>query len=102
MTKEEELTNMISALVLFEANMVDSPNEWWVDTGVTRHVYGERNIFSTYVPVNGRNLIMRNFATSRVVEIGKVVLKMTSEKLILCPASIWAKSLQCFPVNLLA
>ncbi|RVW65281.1 Retrovirus-related Pol polyprotein from transposon TNT 1-94 [Vitis vinifera] len=71
---------MISALVLFEANMVDSPNEWWVDTGVTRHVYGERNIFSTYVPVNGRNLIMRNFATSRVVEIGKVVLKMTSEK----------------------
>ena len=57
-TKEEELTNMISALVLFEANMVDSPNEWWVDTGATRHVCGERNVFSTYVPVNGRNLIM--------------------------------------------
>ena len=32
------------------------------------------------VPINGRNLIMGNSATSRVVEIGKVVLKMTSGK----------------------
>ena len=56
--EEEELANMLSALVLFEANMVDYPNEWWVDTSATRHVCGERNVFSTYVPVNGRNLIM--------------------------------------------
>ena len=54
-TEEEELANMLSALVLFEANMVDNPNEWWVDTSATRHVCGERNMFSTYVPVNGRN-----------------------------------------------
>ena len=79
-TEEEELANMLSALVLFEANMVDNPNEWWVDTSATRHVCGERNMFSTYVPVNGRNLIMGNFATSRVVRIGKVVLKITSRK----------------------
>ncbi|RVX01373.1 Retrovirus-related Pol polyprotein from transposon TNT 1-94 [Vitis vinifera] len=79
-TEEEELANMLSALVLFEANMVDNPNEWWVDTSATRHVCGERNMFSTYVPVNGRNLIMGNFATSRVVGIGKVVLKITSRK----------------------
>ncbi|KAL6335103.1 hypothetical protein AAG906_026483 [Vitis piasezkii] len=51
--EEEELANMFSTLVLFEANMV---------------------------PVNGRNLIMGNSATSRVVRIGKVVLKMTSGK----------------------
>ena len=56
--EEEELENMFSTLVLFEANMLDNPNEWWVDTGATRHVCGERNVFSTYVPVNGRNLIM--------------------------------------------
>ena len=33
-----------------------------------------------YVPVNGRNLIMGNSTTSRVMGIGKVVLKMTSGK----------------------
>ena len=66
-TEEEELANMISTLVLFEANMVDNPNEWWVNTGVTRHVCGERNMFSSYVPINGRNLIMGNSATSRVM-----------------------------------
>ena len=76
MTEEEELANMLSALVLFEANMVDNPNEWWVDIGVARHVCGERNMFSTYVPINGRNFIMGNSITSRVVGIGKVVLKM--------------------------
>ena len=80
MTEEEELANMLSALVLFEANMVDNPNEWWVDTGVARHVCGERNMFSTYVPINGRNFIMGNSITSRVVGIGKVVLKITSRK----------------------
>ena len=62
---------MLSALVLFEANMVDYPNEWWVDTSATRHVCGERNMFFTYVPINGRNLIMGNSTTSRVVGIGK-------------------------------
>ncbi|KAL6324688.1 hypothetical protein AAG906_013501 [Vitis piasezkii] len=58
----------------------DNPNKWWVDTGATRHVCGERNMFSTYVLVNGRNLIMGNSAISRAVGIGKVVLKMTSGK----------------------
>ncbi|RVW39323.1 Retrovirus-related Pol polyprotein from transposon TNT 1-94 [Vitis vinifera] len=71
---------MLSTLVLFEANMVDNLNEWWVNTCVTRHVCGERNMFSSYVPINGRNLIMGNFATSRIMGIGKVVLKMTSGK----------------------
>ena len=37
-------------------------------------------MFSTYVPINGRNLIVGNSAMSKVVGIGKVVLKMTSEK----------------------
>ncbi|RVX18934.1 hypothetical protein CK203_007047 [Vitis vinifera] len=48
--------------------------------GATRHVCGERNMFSTYVLVNGRNLIMGNSTTSRVVGIGKMVLKTTSGK----------------------
>ena len=79
MTGEEELSDILSTLVLFEADMVDNPNEWWVDTGAC-HICGERNMLSTYVPISGRNLIMGNSAMSKVVEIGKVVLKMTSEK----------------------
>ncbi|KZV14258.1 hypothetical protein F511_44012, partial [Dorcoceras hygrometricum] len=68
------------AAVTFEANMVDNPRQWWVDTGATRHICSEKAMFSTYVPVTGRKLFMGNSASSDVAGIGKVVLKMTSRK----------------------
>ncbi|KZV25402.1 hypothetical protein F511_07286 [Dorcoceras hygrometricum] len=68
------------AAVTFEANMVDNPRQWWVDTGATRHICSEKAMFSTYVPVTGRKLFMENSASSDVAGIGKVVLKMTSRK----------------------
>ncbi|KAL0374359.1 UNVERIFIED_CONTAM: Retrovirus-related Pol polyprotein from transposon TNT 1-94 [Sesamum radiatum] len=37
-------------------------------------------MFSTYTPINGRKLFMGNSATSNIVGLGKVVLKMTSGK----------------------
>ncbi|KZV49445.1 hypothetical protein F511_13220 [Dorcoceras hygrometricum] len=68
------------AAVTFEANMVDNPRQWWVDTGATRHICSEKAMFSTYVPFTGRKLFMGNSASSDVAGIGKVVLKMTSRK----------------------
>ncbi|KAL0416780.1 UNVERIFIED_CONTAM: hypothetical protein Slati_3509900 [Sesamum latifolium] len=66
--------------VVFEANLVDNSREWWIDTGATRHIYSDKEMFSTYTPINGRKLFMGNSATSNIVGLGKVVLKMTSEK----------------------
>ncbi|KAL0347056.1 UNVERIFIED_CONTAM: Retrovirus-related Pol polyprotein from transposon TNT 1-94 [Sesamum calycinum] len=58
----------------------DNPREWWIDTGATRHICSDKEMFSTYTPINGRKLFMENSATSNIVGIGNVVLKMTSGK----------------------
>lgn len=83
-TEDEKLSNdmtdlMLSAVV-FECNLVDNPKEWFIDTGATRHVCAEKEMFSTYTPISGRQLFMGNSTTSRIVGLGKVVLKMTSGK----------------------
>ncbi|XP_022883910.1 uncharacterized protein LOC111400757 [Olea europaea var. sylvestris] len=84
LTEEDRLSNKVSELMLsavvFEANMVDNPREWFVDTGATRHVCADKEMFSSYNPINGRQLFMGNSATSKVISLGKLVLKMTSWK----------------------
>ncbi|XP_073305794.1 uncharacterized protein [Primulina huaijiensis] len=67
----------LSAVIL-EANLVENSNEWWVDTGATRHICSSKGMFSTYTPSTGRKLYMGNSATSEVEDTGNVVLKMTS------------------------
>ena len=60
--------------------MVDKPNEWYVDTGATRHVCSDKSMFSSYTPIKGRNLLMDNSATSQIEGIGRVIVKMTYGK----------------------
>ncbi|XP_073292427.1 uncharacterized protein [Primulina huaijiensis] len=67
----------LSAVIL-EANLVENPNEGWVDTGATRHICSNKKLFSTYTPSTERKLYMGNSATSEVVGTGNVVLNMTS------------------------
>ena len=60
MIEEQKLATDVSNLMLFvmvfEANMVDNPKEWWIDTRTTRHVRLNRNIFFSYVQINEREL----------------------------------------------
>ena len=52
-----------------------------MDTGPTRHVCINQNLFSSYHPVdNGEEIFMGNSSTSKVLGKGKVILKMTSGK----------------------
>ncbi|XP_075640499.1 uncharacterized protein LOC142612270 [Castanea sativa] len=73
---------MNHSAVISEVNLVGgNTKEWWVDTGVTRHVCSEKKLFSTYNLVgNGRNIFMGNSSTSKIEGIAKVVLKMTTSK----------------------
>lgn len=64
--------------VVFETNLVDNPNEWWVDTGASRHIGSDKEMFSSYTQISKRKLFMENYAMSDIVGIGMVVLKMTS------------------------
>ncbi|XP_076922234.1 uncharacterized protein LOC143583951, partial [Bidens hawaiensis] len=67
-----------------KANVVEhglSSKDWWVDTGATRHVCFDKNLFSTFKEVtNGEKVFMGNSATGEVKDEGNVVLKMTSGK----------------------
>ncbi|XP_075475729.1 uncharacterized protein LOC142510485 [Primulina tabacum] len=65
-----------------EFNLVGSNSrEWWIDTGATRHVCSNNEMFATLEESeNGEKLFMGNSATSEIKGQGKVVLKMTSGK----------------------
>ena len=75
-------TNMNLSAMISKVNLVGgNTKKWWVDTGATRHVYSKKKIFSTYNPVgNKRKFFMGNSSTSKIEGIGKVVLKMTTDR----------------------
>ena len=59
--------------VISECNMVGNPNEWWIDTGATHHIYANRSMFSSYTTVVGdEKLYMGNSSTSKVEGFGKI------------------------------
>ncbi|KAL0307446.1 UNVERIFIED_CONTAM: hypothetical protein Sangu_3030600 [Sesamum angustifolium] len=74
-----DLGELNLSTMVFEANLVDNPRKWWIDTGATRHICSDKEMFSTYTPINERKLFMGNSATSNIVGLDNVVLKMTSE-----------------------
>ncbi|KAL7148537.1 hypothetical protein ABFS83_06G185200 [Erythranthe nasuta] len=61
-----DLSEMDLTAVVFEANLVDNTREWRVDTGATRHICSDKEMFSSYTAVEGRKLFMGNFVTSNV------------------------------------
>ncbi|XP_012846692.1 PREDICTED: uncharacterized protein LOC105966643 [Erythranthe guttata] len=75
-----DMSDLNLCAVVFEANLVNNPKEWWLDTGATRHICSNKESFSSYTPINGQKVFMGNSATSDIVGIGKVVLKLTSGK----------------------
>ncbi|KAL3644355.1 hypothetical protein CASFOL_012287 [Castilleja foliolosa] len=78
---ERELTSDdLAAVVTEEVNVVKNRGQWFIDTGATAHVCGDRTLFSKYRPCEGRKLSMVNQASSNVVGVGTIVLKMTSVK----------------------
>lgn len=67
--------------VVSEVHLVNDNKDWWVDTGATRHICGDRNQFTTYQSINGgEKLFMGNASASSVAGKGNVVLKLTSGK----------------------
>ena len=69
-------------VVFSEVDLVGSnPKEWWIDTGVTRHVCSDKKMLSTFEPIETREKVfIGNSTTSDIKGQGKVVLKMTSGK----------------------
>ena len=78
----QEVDNLNLSAVVFEVNPFGyNPREWWIDTGATRHVCSNKNMFTSFELIDsGEKLFMGNSATSEIQEQGKVILKMTCGK----------------------
>ena len=69
--------------VISEINMISNVKGWWVDTGATRHICEDTNLFSEFTPITGgEKLYMGNSSTSVVEGKGTVLLKFTSGKIV--------------------
>ena len=69
--------------VVTETNMVSNVKGWWIDTGATRHICGDKNLFSEYKHMDdGEKFYMGNSSASNVEGKGNVLLKFTSGKVV--------------------
>ncbi|PHT46593.1 hypothetical protein CQW23_15751 [Capsicum baccatum] len=69
--------------MLSECNLVGNPHKWWMDSGATRHVCANKELFSSFAPAQAEEMIyMANSTTAKVEGTGKISLKMTSGKVL--------------------
>ncbi|PHU21498.1 hypothetical protein BC332_06605 [Capsicum chinense] len=87
--KKKDQANMIESnkecddlcAIFSEYNLVGNPREWWMDSGATRHVYANKELFLSFAPAQVEEMIyMANSAMAKVEGTGKVDLKMTLGK----------------------
>ncbi|TYK04342.1 uncharacterized protein E5676_scaffold675G00050 [Cucumis melo var. makuwa] len=56
---------------------------WWLDTGLSRHVYHEDlSLFRKYNEVKDKNILLGDRHTTKMADIGEVELKFTSGKML--------------------
>lgn len=63
----KQVDDMSLVVMVSEVNMIDSNlKEWWFNIGATRHVCTNRDLFSTFQPVQEKNIYMCNSASTAV------------------------------------
>ena len=78
MEDADDLCAMIS-----ECNLVGNPKVWLLDSSATRRICSAKEAFATYTLVEyDEYLFMGNTAAARIAGTGKVMLKMTSGKVL--------------------
>nr|XP_016458323.1 PREDICTED: uncharacterized protein LOC107782004 [Nicotiana tabacum] len=78
---EDEMEDLCA--MLSECNLVGNLKEWWIDSGATRHVCANKELFSSYAPAGpDQTIFMGNSSTAKIEGVGKITLKMTSGKIV--------------------
>ncbi|PHT39250.1 hypothetical protein CQW23_22823 [Capsicum baccatum] len=78
-----------------KCNLVGNPREWWMDSGATRHVCANKELFLLFAPTQVEEMIyMANSATAKVEGVGKVSLKMTSGKVLTLNSVLYVPELR--------
>ena len=72
----------IIVVVVSQANMVTNSKNWVVDSSATRHIYANRDPFTSYTLVGDDEKVvyLGDSHTAQVLGKGKVMLKLTSGK----------------------
>ena len=72
----------IIAVVVSQANMVTNSKNWVVNSGSTRHIYANKDVFTSYTPVRDKEnvVFLGDSHTAQVLGKGKVMLKLTLGK----------------------
>lgn len=69
--------------VVSEVNMLEDAGDWWIDSGATRHVCNNKNLFTIYEQVSdGTFLYMGNSSIAAIMGKGTLDLKFTSGKVL--------------------
>ena len=67
--------------IILESNVMMDSKDWWIDSGATRHICGDRNSFVNFQKIeSGEKLYMGNASSSMVEGKGDVVMNLTSGK----------------------
>ena len=67
--------------VISEVNILEDVDDWWINSGATRHVCNDKSFFNTYESVDdGTILYMGNSSTATIKGKGKVDLEFTYGK----------------------
>ncbi|KAL0358293.1 UNVERIFIED_CONTAM: hypothetical protein Sangu_0678700 [Sesamum angustifolium] len=76
-------TEEIIAAVVVEANLVENKIDWILDTGASKHFCANKDLFQEFhEALDGECVFMGNSATVGVMEKGKILLKLTSGKIL--------------------
>ncbi|GJX01869.1 hypothetical protein Tco_0185782 [Tanacetum coccineum] len=82
-----EITVMVSEInigmiqELHMASVTTTTDDWWYDSGVTTHVYNNKDLFKTYKKIkDGHEVMMGDNYTSKVIGSGNVEIQFTSRK----------------------
>nr|XP_016453058.1 PREDICTED: uncharacterized protein LOC107777526 [Nicotiana tabacum] len=79
--KNDEIDDLYA--ILSECSLVGNPREWWIDSGATRHVCANKELFTSYAPAGPDEIFFTaNSATAKIEGTGKIALKMTFGKIV--------------------
>ena len=69
--------------VISEVNILEDANDWWINSGATRHVCNDKSFFNTYEPMDdGTILYMGNSSIATIKGKDTVDLEFTSGKIV--------------------
>ncbi|XP_019257805.1 PREDICTED: uncharacterized protein LOC109236027 [Nicotiana attenuata] len=64
--KNDEINNLCA--MFSECNLVGNPREWWIDSGETHHVCANKELFTSYAPVEPNDTVFMAISATAKIE----------------------------------